>query len=128
ACPLLIPGPVYGIAILILLRRPPGSIPFGVDELLAELSRTTAPLVFVWCLRFCAVVTLTSEFLLRSVAIEEREAATLDGAGLLTRWRVLFLPAVWPGLVAGALIVFALTLGEEGSAVLLLPPGPTTLG
>jgi iron(III) transport system permease protein len=62
------------------------------------------------------------------VPVAEREAAILDGAGLVARWRAVFMPAIWPGVAAGTLIVFALILGEEGIAVLLLPPGPTTLG
>jgi len=128
AVPIVIPGPVYGIAVVILLRRPPGSLPMGLDDLLAELSRTTIPLMCVWCLRFVPIVALIVESLLRGVSREEREAALLDGAGLIARWRVMFLPAAWPGLAVGALIVFALSLGEEGAAVLLLPPGPTTLG
>jgi ABC-type Fe3+ transport system permease subunit len=78
--------------------------------------------------QFAPIMALISERLLRAVPHEEREAAVLDGASLIARWKARYWPAVWPGVAAGALVVFALTLGEEGAAVLLLPPGPTTLG
>jgi ABC-type Fe3+ transport system permease subunit len=128
AAPIVIPGPLYGISMQILLRRPPDSLPFGIDNVLADLSRTTGPLILAWCVQFAPIMALMSERLLRAVPNEEREAALLDGASLPARWKALYWPAVWPGVAAGALVVFALTLGEEGAAVLLLPPGPTTLG
>ncbi|MBX3727635.1 MAG: ABC transporter permease subunit [Candidatus Sumerlaeia bacterium] len=126
--PLVLPAPVLAVGMQVLLRRPPGSLPLGLDDGLAALSQTHAPLLAVWLLRFAPVVALLVERALRRVGPETLAAAALDGAGTCATARWLLLPACWPALAGGALATFAFTLGEVGAAVLLLPPGTTTLG
>jgi iron(III) transport system permease protein len=126
--PLVLPAPVLAVGMQVLLRRPPGSLPLGLDDALAALSQTHVPLLSVWLLRFAPVVALLVERALRRVGPETLAAASLEGAGAWVTARWLLLPACWPALAGGALAAFAFTLGEVGAAVLLLPPGTTTLG
>ncbi len=128
AAPLVIPGPVFGVAVQVLLRRPPGSLPFGFDDVLANFALTHGPLLVVWTVRFAPVVALLVERLLRAIPREEWEIAALEGGGWLARWHNVAWPHVWPGVAGGAMIAFALCLGEVGAAILLMPPGTTTLG
>ena len=124
----ILPGPVIGASVQYMLRRPPGSLPLGIDDVLAWLSSTHIPLLLVWTIKFAPVVALLVEALLRQVPFGLVEAMRLEGAGRLRLVRGLLVPLVWPGIVGGGLAVYALTLGEAGASVLLLPPGKTTLG
>ncbi|MBI5153932.1 iron ABC transporter permease [Candidatus Poribacteria bacterium] len=128
AAPLVIPGPVFGVAVQLLLRRDPDSLPFGLDDALARWSQTLGPLLSVWMFRYAPVVALLAERQLRAIPAAQWEAARIEGARAWGLWRLIAWPAVWPAAAAGMLAVFALTLGEVGAAVLLLPPGRTTLG
>lgn len=126
--PMILPAPVIAVGMQILLRLPPGSLPLRLDDALAALSSTLVPLLAAWTLRFAPIVALLVESLLRRVPSELHEVARLEGAGpMRTAWHVAW-PFAWPGLAAGMLACFALCLGEVGASVLLLPPGPTTLG
>lgn len=53
-------------------------------------------------------------------------ARVFQASGLHTAWRIR-LPLLAPGLVAGASLVFALTLGELGATLIVAPPGQSTL-
>ena len=128
AVPLIMPGPVLGIGTSILLHRPPGSLPLRLDDALAALGGTAVPLLAIWTLRYAPIVALIVEGLLRGMPDSWTEHAKLEGAGFKDWWTAVALPTCWPGVAGGMLAALALSLGEVGAAVLLLPPGPTTLG
>lgn len=128
AAPLIMPGPVLGIGASILLHRPPGSLPLRLDDALASLAGTLVPLMAIWVLRYAPVVALIVEGLLRSMPAAWTEQTRLDGASFFEWWGSVAWPVCWPGVIGGMLAALALSLGEVGAAVLLLPPGPTTLG
>src|SRR5690606_34667355 len=65
--PLIIPGPVFGIGMQTILRRPRGSLPFGFDDTLADWSQTLGPLMLVWVLRFAPVAAFVVERVWRSI-------------------------------------------------------------
>ncbi len=46
-----------------------------------------------------------------------REAAAICGAGTLATWRLVLLPALAPGLIAAASLVFATMMGAFGTAL-----------
>lgn len=125
--PFLIPGPVTGIALKVLLLRPPGSLPFRLDDFLAEIDDSTIPLLLAWTFRFAPLVAVLVEYQLRSVPREWREATRLEARGMLAPLRTWAGIALLPAAAAGFLLSFALVLGEGGAALLLIPPGPTTL-
>lgn len=126
--PLVLPGPLFGVAVQVLLRRPPGSLPFGLDDGLAALSQTHLPLLLVWAMRYAPVVALLVERAVRAIPAEQTDAARAEGAGAFAVFRTVQLPAIRHAALGGSLVAFALSLGEVGAAVLLLPPGTTTLG
>lgn len=53
-------------------------------------------------------------------------ARVFQASSLHAAWRIR-LPLLAPGLVAGASLVFALTLGELGATLIVAPPGQSTL-
>ena len=55
------------------------------------------------------------------------EIAALDGAGWAQRFFHVTLPIHWPALLGAWMLVFVLSVGELNSAVLLVPPGRSTL-
>lgn len=128
AAPLVLPGPVLAVGFLGLLRRPPGSLPLGLDDALAAMAATTAPLMIAWMLKFAPIGALLVERALRSAPRDWAEAAAMDGGGAWALWRAGLAARMLPALAAGALAGAAFTLGETGAAVLLIPPGTTTLG
>lgn len=73
-----------------------------------------------------AVVALRGTLGLIEPAFEE-SARSLGLGPLRALWRVT-VPLARPGLAAGAVLVFAFTLGDLGTAQVLLPAGLTTLG
>jgi iron(III) transport system permease protein len=58
---------------------------------------------------------------------ELREVASIDGAGPLRTAVSVVWPLAWPTLVAGGLLVGALSLTEVPATVLLLPQNPQVL-
>ncbi len=128
ALPLVLPGPLFGVALQIMLRRPPGSLPMNFDDALAALSQTHVPLLLVWTIRYAPIVAFLAERALRGVPTVLVDSARSEGAGPFALFARIQWPWVWPAIVAGMLAAFALSLGEVGAAVLLLPPGVTTLG
>lgn len=123
----ILPGPVTGMALKMMLLLPPGSLPFGIDDWLAHLDGTLAPLLTAYWLRFTPLTALLCEYQLRRVPREWIDAARLETSGVVGSIRVWGWFATWPAVLGGALAIFALALGEAGSTVILIPPGPTTL-
>ncbi len=124
---LVLPGPVIGIGLKVLLLLPPGSLPFSLDDGLARLDSTLVPLVLAYLIRFTPLVALLCEYLLRDAPRELAEATRLESNRWFDHLRVWGWASIWPGVVAGGLAGFALIMGEAGAAVLVIPPGPTTL-
>jgi iron(III) transport system permease protein len=122
----LIPGPVWGAGIATLTRLDPER--FGaLSDAMAEASDSAAPLLLAWTLRFAPLAALLLEQALRRIPATWPMAAALEGAGLAARIRAYLWPALWPMLLAAGTVVYALALADAGAAILLLPPGPTTL-
>src|SRR5260370_21276377 len=53
---------------------------------------------------------------------ELEEAAEVSGARWLTRFRVIVLPLLRPGLLAGAIYILIVSIRELSSSALLAPP------
>jgi len=121
----LVPAPLLGVALKGLLL-PGGS---GVlNEWLEALDASPAPLVLAWLIRFVPPCALLMEWAMRRLPVEWREAAMLEGAGILGHIRIWGLHGLWQPAAAVGLLVFTLCFQETGSALLLVPPGTTTLG
>jgi sulfate transport system permease protein len=116
--PLAIPTVVTGVMLVALYgpRSPVGRVPAaaGVPVVFAELGVLLALLVVT--LPF--VVRTVQPVLLELDPAEEEAAATLGAGPWLTVRRVV-LPAIRPAIAAGALLVFARSIGEFGSVVIV---------
>jgi spermidine/putrescine transport system permease protein len=110
--PLVIPGIIFGVALLVLLSR------MGVP-----LSLWTVGLGhLIICLPF-AVATLLPRFEGFDPSIEEA-SADLGENGWWTFWRVTF-PMVFPGIVASLLLSFTISFDEFIMAFFLSGTDPT---
>ena len=99
---------------------------FGVN-LAQPLYQTTGLLIFAYAVLFlpAAVGSLRSSMLQVSPRIEEA-ARGLGKTGWQTFWRVT-LPLVLPGALAGAALVFLMTMKELPASLILSPIGSRTL-
>lgn len=115
--PLALPAPLVGIGLIAIWNRPvlPDIYGSAAMPVLAALARFT-PLA--------AIVVLVA---LRQVDPELIDAARLFQGGTTHGWLQIRLPLLVPGLLAGAAVAFALTLGELGATLIIAPPGQATL-
>ena len=81
------------------------------------------PVLWIDVIRFfpCAVAVLWP--VMRLEPRELREAARVDGAGLVSEWRYVALPLSLPACVRAALAVAVLSLGELSGSKLVSTPG-----
>ncbi|MBI1290054.1 ABC transporter permease subunit [bacterium] len=124
----LTPAPLLGVAIKRLLLPSSAGLPPWFLNGLAAIDGSPAPMVVAWLLRLVPIAALVLEWALRRVPTSLPEAARLEGAGLIGHARAWGYGALRTPVLAVALLAFALSFNETGSALLLVPPGLTTLG
>jgi putative spermidine/putrescine transport system permease protein len=112
--PLIFPAIVLGLALLIFYKRI-GGIPEFIGLIIAH---TVLGLPFV-------VRSVTSSLLAVDPALEE--AGQSLRASRLKVFRFVVMPLIWPGMLAGGIFAFILSLGELNTALFLTGPGVTTL-
>ncbi len=115
--PLAIPAPLVGIGLIAVWSYPSGPTLYGSSlmPVLAVLARF-APFV---ALAVLAQLRHTDPLLIDAARVLERSR--------LRMWLQIKLPMLAPGLLAGAAIAFALTTGELGATLIVVPPGQATL-
>jgi putative spermidine/putrescine transport system permease protein len=112
--PIVLPGVVLGIALLIFLNRTPLALSFG--GLFAAHLVVTVPYVI-------RTVSATLEGLDRRV----EEAAASLGAPPFTLFRTVTLPLIKPGVIAGAIFAFITSFDELVVSLFLTGPRLSTL-
>ncbi|CAN5268966.1 hypothetical protein BH09SUM1_BH09SUM1_04970 [soil metagenome] len=123
----VLPGPVYGVALKSALLWPPNSLPFGIDGALANFDGSLGPVLLAWATRFAPLVALLVESELRTSGGLFAETCSLETNAAVGHVRTWAARLLAPPLITGFALAFCLTIAESGAAVLLLPPGPTTL-
>ncbi len=123
----VLPGPVSGVALRTVASLPRDSLPFNLDDHLASAGDTIGMLLLAWAVRFVPITALLIEYALRRLPNEYHEVARLEGARWWSNLKAYGWRAIMPPACAGMIATYALTLGELGAALLLIPPGPTTL-
>jgi iron(III) transport system permease protein len=114
--PLVIPGLVLGVALLFVYLRLPLPIYGSLWILfLAYLTR-----YMPYGMRYSS----TSMF---QIGRELEESAQMSGAGWWQSFRLIVLPLLVPGLVAGWIYILIVSFRELGSSVLLYSPGKEVL-
>lgn len=124
--PLVLPPVVTGYLLLVLCgsKGPLGPL----------LDALGIPLAFTWRGAVLAAAVVGFPLLLRAIRLSieavdprlEEAARTLGKKPLEVFWRVT-LPLAWPGVLAGALLMFARSLGEFGATITFVGsiPGQT---
>jgi molybdate transport system permease protein len=115
--PLVLPPVVVGYALLLLLgvRGPLGAwldVEFGIRLVFTTTGATLATAVMVFPLLVRAI-RISVEALDPGLD----EAARTLGAGAFDRFFTISLPLIAPGILAGAVIAFAASLGEFGAVI-----------
>jgi iron(III) transport system permease protein len=115
--PLALPAPLVGIALIALCNRmlPVDIYNSAVMPVLAAITRF-APL---------AAIVLSAQ--LQRIDSVRLDAARIYQVNPLSSWIYILLPMLTPGLLAAACITFALTAGELGATLLVVPAGEATL-
>ena len=124
ALPLAIPAYIGGIVHLALLRPRGGYIPQVLDNIFGQTMFTPSPLgfwgaAFILTLFTYPYVYLLSAAAFRSLHASLEEAARTFGRTPLQTLFQVTLPALRPGLAAGALLVALDILAEYGTVALL---------
>jgi iron(III) transport system permease protein len=124
AMPLAIPAYIGGIVHLALLRSRGGYIPQALEALFGGPVYTPSPLGFWGAAFILTIFTYPYVYLLsgaafRSLHASLEEAARIFGRGPLQTIFQVTLPALRPGLTAGALLVALDILAEYGTVALL---------
>jgi putative spermidine/putrescine transport system permease protein len=118
--PLVVPGIVLGTSLYVFQIE--GEIATGIPLLgtTTGLVLAHALVIIPWVVRL-----VTASLLGLDIIIEE--AAQNLGAGRWTTLRRITLPAIRPGIVAGALFGFVMSFGNLEMSLFLVGPGKTTL-
>jgi iron(III) transport system permease protein len=116
--PWAIPGVVLGVSLLSLILGTPG---------LSTLYGTIVPLVLALIIQQMPIGVQMLRTAIAQISKQLEEAAMMSGAGFVTIfWRVT-LPLVAPALVSVFLLVFAATLKDISTIVLIAAPGIRTM-
>lgn len=126
--PLVLPPVVGGVALLLVLGRR-GLVGQYLDAWFGvSLPFTTAAVVIAEAFVALPFLVIAVEGALRSADPRFEEAAATLGASRWYAFRRVTLPAVLPGVVAGAVLCWARALGEFGATITFAGnfPGTTT--
>ncbi|MEQ1616195.1 MAG: ABC transporter permease [Hyphomicrobiaceae bacterium] len=118
--PLVVPGIVMGTSIYVFHIESEMATGMPVLGSFAGLVAAHTLIVIPWTVR---LVTASLAGMDRTV---EEAAQNLGATPLVTFWRVT-LPAIKPGIVAGALFGFVMSFGNLEMSLFLVGPGRTTL-
>jgi iron(III) transport system permease protein len=116
--PWAIPGLVLGVTLLSLILETPG---------LSLLYGTIIPLLLALLIKELPVGVQLLRTAVGQVSAQLEDAAVMSGAGFMTVYRRITLPLVAPMLVSVFLLIFAGTLRDIGTIVLIATPGTQTM-
>lgn len=114
--PLVIPPVVSGIALLYTFGRR-GMLGHTLDVLGIEVAFTTAAVVMAQTFVSLPFLVISLEGALRTAGQRYEVVAATLGAAPTTVFRRVTLPLVLPGLLSGAVLAFARSLGEFGATI-----------
>src|SRR5215218_6564699 len=112
--PLIFPAIVFGLSLLLFFKLV-GGVPEFPGLVIAHAILGTP-----------FVVRAVSASVLAVDPVLEEASQSLRAAPFRT-FLLVTMPLIWPGIVAGALFAFILSLGELNTALFLTGPGVTTL-
>lgn len=115
--PVAVPAPLVGIGLVALHTRLPGAPLYGTVWLpvLAALAR------------FAPFATIAILAQMRRLDPALTDAVRVHQPSAWRGWLQVRLPLLAPGLLAAAIVTFALTAGELGATLIVAPPGYATI-
>jgi len=116
--PWAIPGLVLGVSLLSLMLNIPG---------ISWLYGTIVPLVLALIIKELPIGVQLLRGALGQVSGQLEEAARMSGAGFASIFRRVTLPLIAPMLVSVFLLIFAGTIRDISTVVLIATPGLRTL-
>ncbi|HEV8016048.1 MAG TPA: iron ABC transporter permease [Stellaceae bacterium] len=116
--PWAIPGIVLGVSLFSLILATPG---------LSTLYGTIVPLVLALIIQQMPIGVQMLRTGIAQISSQLEEAATMCGASFATVFRCITLPLVTPTLISVFLLVFAATLKDISTTVLIAAPGIRTM-
>jgi iron(III) transport system permease protein len=116
--PWAIPGIVLGVSLLSLILATPG---------LSSLYGTIVPLVLALVIQQMPIGVQLLRTSIAQISNQLEEAAMVCGASFATVFRRITLPLVMPALISVFLLVFAATLKDISTIVLIAAPGIRTM-
>ena len=114
--PLVLPPVVGGIALLYTFGRQ-GLLGHQLELIGVRVAFSTTAVVLAQSFVSLPFLVVSLEGALRSAGAGYEHVAATLGAGPGTVLRTVTLPLVWPGLVSGAVLAFARSLGEFGATL-----------
>jgi molybdate transport system permease protein len=114
--PLVLPPVVGGIALLYTFGRR-GLLGAELDALGIQVAFSTTAVVLAQTFVSLPFLVVSLEGALRSAGVRYDLVAASLGAGPTTVFRRVTLPLVLPGLLSGAVLAFARSLGEFGATI-----------
>ena len=114
--PLVLPPVVGGLALLYTFGRR-GLLGSELDALGIQIAFSTIAVVMAQTFVAMPFLVVSLEGALRTAGQRYEVVAASLGAGPTTVFRRITLPLVLPGLVSGAVLVFARALGEFGATI-----------
>ncbi len=115
--PFAIPATILGIGLIRVWNRPLFGFIYG----------SSAIILFGYMARFSPFAIRAISSNLKQINLSMEEAASICGTGWWRRLSKILIPLSKPGLLAGWVIAFILSLGELGTTLLVIPPGQATL-
>jgi putative spermidine/putrescine transport system permease protein len=117
--PMAIPGIVIGIGVIRF---------WGTPRLGLDLAGSTALIVAVHALFTMPFIIQTTISTLESIEFRQlEESARSLGAGWLELFVLVIIPNIYSGIIAGAVMIFALSMGEFNITFFIYSPLNTTL-
>lgn len=114
--PLVLPPVVGGIALLYTFGRQ-GLLGHQLDVLGVRVAFSTTAVVMAQAFVSLPFLVVSLEGALRSAGSGYEHVAATLGARPTTVVRTVTLPLAWPGLISGAVLAFARSLGEFGATL-----------
>jgi iron(III) transport system permease protein len=116
--PWAIPGIVLGVSLLSIILGTPG---------LSTLYGTIVPLIIALIIQQMPIGVQLLRTAIAQISAQLEESAMMCGAGFATIFRRITLPLVMPMLISVFLLVFAATLKDISTTVLIAAPGVRTM-
>jgi iron(III) transport system permease protein len=115
--PFAIPATVLGIGLIRVWNRP----------LFGFIYSSSIIILFGYIARFSPFTIRAISSNLKQISLSLEESASICGVRWWRRFFRILIPLSKPGLLAGWMIAFILSLGELGTTLLVIPPGEATL-